>query len=205
MYTQNNEEEIIGNYFGRKVGNVLSIGENDGKTFSNALALIEKGWGALLIEPSQKVWPKLVNLHKDNKRVYLANYAIGESHVKEAVLYDSGDFLIKGTCSLLSTLKPTEMKRWGNVQFEQAKCEMITVEQALEFAPYKIYHFISIDCEGYDWEILQQIDLDVLGCECIILEHNSVPRVVNLFENYVLPHGFQRIGYNQENIIFGRK
>ena len=43
MYSQNQEEQIILDYFNDvKVGHVLDIGANDGKTFSNSLALIER-------------------------------------------------------------------------------------------------------------------------------------------------------------------
>jgi len=58
-YSQNNEQEIIENFFKRQENEgsdlvLLSIGENDGKTLSNSLACIERGWRATLVEPSKR-------------------------------------------------------------------------------------------------------------------------------------------------------
>ena len=44
MYSQNNEEQVILDYFGNKIGNLLDIGANDGITLSNSRKLIELGW-----------------------------------------------------------------------------------------------------------------------------------------------------------------
>ncbi len=37
-YSQNQEQQVILDYFGNKVGRLLSIGENDGETLSNSRA-----------------------------------------------------------------------------------------------------------------------------------------------------------------------
>ena len=163
-YSQNREDEIIANWFGQYVGTVLEIGANDGVTYSNSLHLIEKGWSAVLVEPSARVFWKMCDRHKGSKNVIVVNAAIAE-HVGSGVLYDSGDFLLKGTSSLLSTMKPSEIKRWGDVQFEETHISVLTFYQLLQDVPYKQFDFISIDCEGYDLEVLRQIELDSVGCK----------------------------------------
>jgi FkbM family methyltransferase len=202
-YSQGNEQEIVGAYFGAYVGTLLDVGSNDGITYSNSLALIHRGWGAVLVEPSEKVFPKLNNLHERNEKVVLVNAAIG-NHNGPAKLFDSGDFLLKGTCSLLSTLKKEEIKRWGDVVFEEIDATVITFERLLEEVPYKTFQFISIDCEGFDLEVLRQIDLDAVECKCICIEHNSFPHILSQIKEYVHPFGLKQIGYNAENIIMAR-
>ena len=68
MYSQNNEERIILNYFLNRKGNFLDIGANDGITLSNVRALAEMGWKGCLIEPSKKAYNKAVENYKQYKR-----------------------------------------------------------------------------------------------------------------------------------------
>ena len=201
-YGQNFEDKIISHWFGQYVGTLLDVGANDGRTYSNSLHFIQKGWKAVLIEPSEKVFPKLAELHEKNENVFTVNVAIGNRN-ERSMLFDSGDFLLKGTCSLLSTLKKEEIKRWGDVTFEEIEVDVITFGSFLElFSPYKKFQLISIDCEGYDLEVLRQIELDSVGCKCICVEHNSSPHILSQIKEYCSSFGLSKIlAMNAENII----
>ncbi len=59
MYSQNNEEQIIIEYFKDFKGHLLDIGANDGLTLSNSRKLIELGWTGDLVEPSPNAFQKL--------------------------------------------------------------------------------------------------------------------------------------------------
>lgn len=204
-YSQNNEELIVGQYFGQFVGTLLSIGENDGETLSNALALIEKGWSAELVEPSPQVFPSLCNLHQYNNKVNCHQVAIGD---RNAIVpfYDSGELLKNGDRALLSTAKMEETKRWtgAGTTFEEIKTVMMTFESFMDRSSNKTFDFISIDAEGFDMLILRQMDLYQLKCRCLCIEHNSLPAIVANIREHCFPFGFKEIGYNQENIIFAR-
>jgi len=204
MYTgQNLEDQKVAAWFGQYVGTVLEIGANDGVTYSNSLYLIENSWAAVLVEPSEKVFPKLAKLHQGNNRVFCINAAIGD-HDGQGMLLDSGDFLIKGTCSLLSTLKPEETKRWGDVSFEETEVSVITFDTLLDRLPFHMrrFDFISLDAEGMDLDILRQINLDKVGCKCICVEHNSYPHILSQIKEYCVPFGLKNIlTMNAENII----
>lgn len=206
MYSQNDEEEIIGRYFGKFIGTLLSIGENDGQTLSNVYALIEKGWSAELIECSPQVFPALANLHQYNTRVFCHELAIGDRN-GEVTLFDSGELLGKGDRALVSTLDYTETKRWQslNMPFAEQKVNMVTFDEFMrEYAHYKSYDLISIDAEGFDLIILRQVPLDRLGCQCLCIEHNSIPANVANIREYTRSFGLKEIGFNQENIILAR-
>jgi len=203
MYSQNNEEQVILDYFKEFKGNLLSVGENDGKTLSNALALIELGWKAVLVEPSPVAFKKLKELHNGNPDITLCNVAIGQYDGK-ATLNESGyHFPDKSDVGLLSTLVPSEMTRWRNVQFEEVDVDVVTYQTFISTLEDKDFDFISIDAEGMDYEILKQIDLTHTKCLCI--EHNSNMFYKELMRKYCAQYGLDKLIYKSaENIILAR-
>lgn len=205
QYSQGGEQNAIGNCFGNKIGNCLSIGENDGQTFSNVLALIEKGWGAYLVEPSPTAFRKLVDKHLNNKNVFWANIAIGENN-GAAKMYDSGTHLNNGDTSLLSTLKKSETDRWaGTTTFEEIEVEVWSFRKLMRESPFETYDFISIDAEGNDLLILKQMNLISLGCKCICIEHNSDDILLTEIKNICSSYGLNKVLLkNAENIIMSK-
>jgi len=202
-YSQNNEDQIIHDYFGIGKINVLSIGENDGKTLSNVLRSIEDGASALLVEPSLKAFYRLQDLHMDNARVHMLNVAIGTEDTTMD-FFESGEHLGKGDVSLLSTLNESELDRWksSGEEFTKTKTEVISFASLMELSPFKTFDLISIDAEGYDLQILKQIDLERLGCKMLIIEANSDIILREYITTYCELHGLKLLTYNTENLIF---
>ena len=79
-YSQNNEEEVILNYFDGKIGTFLDVGANDGVTLSNTRALAERGWRGVLIEPSPKAFALLKENYKGKDGFYFYPFALGETN-----------------------------------------------------------------------------------------------------------------------------
>ena len=202
---QNLEDKTVAEWFGQYTGTLLSIGENNGEIFSNALELIERGWTAVLCEPSPKVFPALCNLHQYNSNVVCCEVAIGDKNGK-AILFDSGELLGIGDRALVSTAKKEETERWASLKmpFEEVEVDMVTWDTFLEGCPHQKFQFISIDAEGYDLTILRQMDLDRLDCKCLCIEWNSLPNILYQIMQYCSPLGFKEIGKNQENVILAR-
>jgi FkbM family methyltransferase len=196
-YSQNNEEGIVLEYFGSHTGRVLEIGANDGKTLSNSLALIERGWEAVLVEPDPVAYARLLELHKDNSRVQCFPIALGNA-VGNMEFHSSGTLLNTDDISLVSTLVPKELKRWRNVEFRSILVDVTDWEhfQANQFR----YDFISIDAEGMDLEIVKQMDLQKLGCRMLCIEWNSKDR--HLYDGLILPQGYTLYAMNAENLIY---
>lgn len=201
MYSQNNEEEIILNYFGGMLGNynVLDIGANDGKTLSNSYALIKCGWGGMLVEPSPIAFAKLCRTHAKHQDVYCYEKAVGSFNGK-VILHDSGTHLNAGDTSLVSTIKESEKKRWVNEKFKEVEVDCVTVETLLSLCPIKMFDFITIDAEGVDLEILAQMDLKALGCKCICVEWNGKDE--ERFDALITRFGLKQIHKNAENLIY---
>lgn len=205
MYTQNDEEKIILAYaekFERShgPGNLLSIGENDGYHLSNALALIERHWKAILVEPAPKAFAKLQYRHKDRENVYCYNVAIADFD-GAATLFDSDSHLNDGDTSLLSTLKKEETKRWlGSQTFEQVEVRVQTMREFMYQKPFSILDFISIDAEGYDLDILKQINLISTKTSMVIVEWNGNDFAE--FDDHFKRHYFKLHHKNAENLIY---
>lgn len=204
MYSQNNEEKIILDYFGSEfTGMVLDIGANDGKTLSNSLACIERGWSALLLEPSEKAFNKLHDLHCAN--MYAVTYKLGIGTKTGFVnFYSSGEHLGQGDTDLLSTAKESELKRWDgtNNKFEKTEVLLSTFEDFLKLLlpETKKFDLISIDVEGLDYDVLIQIDLNEVKCKMLIVETNSIDD--QKYIDYCLKFGMKLHHKNHENLIF---
>lgn len=198
MYSQNQEEAIILQYFLNKKGTFLDIGANDGVTLSNVRALAELGWSGDLIEPSKKTFDKAVVNYKDYRNIYLHNCAISDK-TGHFDFYESGEHLGTGDHSLLSSLKEDETKRWTKEQFTKTTVNSFTFRDWLNLSKHKYFDFISIDAEGYDYEILIQMNLKRLKVKMFCVEHNG--NKINQFVDYGLQYNFKVIHANNENLI----
>jgi FkbM family methyltransferase len=197
-YSQNNEQDIILQYFGNRKGFFLDIGANDGITLSNTYALQLQEWKGVLIEPSEEAFNRI----KVRYGVQKFNVAIGTED-GHCTFHEMGNHLNAGDVSLLSTIKKTELKRWPGVEFKERMTEVWTYKTLLKHSPLKFFDFISIDAEGVDYEILEQIDLKYTDMVCI--EHNSNSDLFQLIKTYCNNAGLYKCLLNNlENVIWAR-
>lgn len=201
-HSQNNEEQLIKQYFGDEIGTFLSLGENDGKTLSNVYACVERGWAGTCVEPSVKCFNKLEALHKDNLRIECFNVAIADK-CSYLEFYESGEHARQyygENHSLLSSLKKEETTKWQAETFIPTIVKAIDFKTLVESSKYKAWDLISIDCEGYDFEILTQIDLDGVGCRMLIVENNGTEQ--DKYINYCTKFGMVLYATTPQNLIF---
>ena len=199
MYSQNNEEQFILKYFHSKPkGTFLDIGANDGITLSNSHALALNGWSGLLFEPSKTASNKANELYKDNLSVKVYQIAVTDFN-GESTMHESGTHLNQGDTSLLSTLQLMETKRWVNETFTPVQVETWDFKTLMKKSRTNVFNFITIDAEGYDYIILEQIDLTAVGCEMICIEHNGVE--IDKYIAYCAGYGMKEVMRNAENLI----
>lgn len=205
MYSQNNEEQAILDYFGNSVGTFIDIGANDGLTLSNTRALAEREWCGVLVEPSPTAFRRLKQLYGDAKKgcFYLYEVALG-NHNGQSTLHDSGTLLKTGDTSLVSTLIEEEKKRFQHVlTYEPVQVKTFRWKTFLNRSSIKKFDFVSIDCEGLDLDILIQMDLTDVKCLCI--EHNGHQPLKDAYTEYCGKFGLNKIIYTSaENLIFAR-
>lgn len=198
MYSQNDEERRIADYFGGYIGRFLDIGANDGITLSNTHALALLDWSGVCVEPSPAAFARLTALYAERPDIVCINAAIG-TESGTMTLHESGEHLGRGDVALLSTLIDAELLRWDREEFMSVEAKVMTYAEA--FAGQK-FDFISIDAEGMDIAIFQQIDLDAAECGMCIVEVNTSN--ARPFIEHARKHGMRAAHRNAENIIFIR-
>lgn len=206
MYSQFDEDLIIGKYF-QDISNgvFLDIGANDGKSYSNTYQLFLNGWEGVCLEPSKTVFPHLEELYKKHPHIQLYNFGISDKlseldlHINSAPKGDT-----EAIPGILSTLHEGEKVRFFGFDWFVEKCDFVTFEFFLKISEHKTFDFINIDCEGHDYVVLSQIDLDKVGCRLICIEHNEESYKKDQYIKYCESFGFSIIGETKINILLGR-
>jgi FkbM family methyltransferase len=195
MYSQNNEEAVITQYFNGITGNFLDIGAYDGKTFSNTYRLVELGWSGICFEPSPSVFPNLQETHRDNPRITLVQSAISD-HTGKQIFYDSnGD--------AISTFDEGHKRRWeesAHSVFSEVEVDTTSVEDMFNTYGYD-FDFINLDVESRNWEIFREFDFSKMPkLKLICVEHDGF---IEAMLQIMRPFGFYEIARNAENLIAG--
>lgn len=202
MYSQNLEEQVILKHFGDRKGTFLDIGANDGRTFSNSLALVERGWKGACVEASPLAFERLKKEH-EGKGIELNNIALA-SYDGEIVLHESGELIGKGDVALVSSAVEKELRRWDalNIPFQSIKVPCLSFASFIRLSSFKTFDFISIDIEGMELEVLPQMDFEALKTKMVCVEWNSQNGL--RYSAILKPFGFRLIHKNLENLIYVR-
>jgi FkbM family methyltransferase len=174
-YSQYGEDKIVSEYIKNSyIGNILDIGANDGKILSNSLHFIENGWGGTLIEAAPKPFNKMVEIHKENDKVQCLNMCLSDV-TEKFTFYHNVTHLNKNDSDLLSTISKDSFlgsSKSGN-PFDSFEINCYRFDEIKEKLLYNSYQIISIDIEGYDYQVLSQINLEEFECEILIIEYNN--------------------------------
>lgn len=200
-YSQNDEDKLIAEYFGDYVGTVLDIGANDGETFSNSLKFIQSGWSATLVEPSEKCFKQLKQLHGSNPYVEVFNVGVG-AQCGTFMFHESGEHIGNGDHSLVSTFDERELSRWTKETFKQIPIQVIDVAKLVELSKHGAWDYITMDIEGLETVVLPQMDLT--QCKCLCVEYNGKSDLLQFYTSIASKFGLKEFHRNNENVIYGR-
>lgn len=193
MYSQAIEDEIALEYFGNNIGRLLEIGAYHPTTFSNSRALIEKGWDAVLVEPSPDCYKTIWEFYKKDKSVSVVNVAIGK---------ENGFIDFWNSEGAVATAYKPHYDIWKERQLDYNQIKVPCTDWNKFYKTYGgIYHFISVDAEGFDYDIITQIDFNETRTELICAEYTYKGEEIY---KYLLDFDFKPIYQNSENIIMGR-
>lgn len=196
MYSQNNEEEVLLRHL-PATGRALDIGAYDGKTFSNTLALIEKGWDAVLVEPSPHSFINLAQLHKGNPKIQLVHALVDVEPSPLVKFWNTAD--------AIGTSEKAHYEIWKNqAGYQEIWTPTISVAALLNAFPGE-YTFVNVDTEGSTGRIFDALPLDKMGYPCVCVEHNSRER--DIIQETIIRYNakgakYRRVLDNSENFIY---
>lgn len=209
-FSQGDEQKWVTEYFGMTGSFVegrqqtfLDLGANDGETLSNTRALALKGWRGLCVDASPLAAQRLMQLYRDSETVQTYWTGVGEE-AGTMTFWESGTHLKNGDVGLLSTFNEADMLKWktSGEEFTKTMVPVVTVAQLLDAARVTTFDFISIDIEGKDLCVLQQLDLTALQCKMVIVEVNA--QDTTPFVAHCRKHGLRYVRRNGENLCFQR-
>jgi len=153
-YSEHNEDEFIGRYFeGVTAGFFVDIGANDGVKGSNTRQLYDKGWSGVCVEPATDSFAALQVNYAGSDRVRLVHGAVTDISVP-ITFYEHSKIEL---CGLNSA-----HKRWAGL-FDEGTWKEIQVQsfRLSDLALPPAFDFLSVDTEGGDLLILQQLNENI--------------------------------------------
>ncbi len=193
-YSQNSEQDIILTHFNGRIGTFLDLGAFDGIRLSNVRALAELGWSGVMVEPSPGVFIKLKENYKDFPLIELYECAVGDV---------TAELPFQNNENAVGSFHKHETKRWEGVEtFDEIPVQCIEINELIAKSKYKQFDFISIDCEGVDYDIAIRLNYDTLGTKMVCIEFNGVDQA--RYDAIFLKFGFKLLHKNAENLIYAR-
>ena len=172
FYSQFRQDEFLETIFkGFKHGIFVDVGAHDGKTFNNTLYFEEThGWTGTNIEPIPAVYEKL---RTNRPNCLNMNYAIDEADGEADFVCNTGHTeMLSG---LYEHLDPRHISRIKEENKEfAAEPTIITVptKRLESVISYKHVHYLSIDVEGAEKQVINSINFDKLYIDVIGFENN---------------------------------
>jgi FkbM family methyltransferase len=162
-YSQFNEDIIAKKYTPEKYGFYLDIGSGDPVRGSNTFSLYKKGWRGILIDPL----PKNIFLNKLIRRKDKSIQGFVGKTKSEITFYELDPY------EYSTAVEPRALELIKN---KDAKLVQITLQSSVVISELDLNFdqnnpsLLSIDCEGYDFEILKTIEFKKYKFRIVIIE-----------------------------------
>ncbi len=165
---------------------IVQIGSNDGKTGDPIFPLLQKNksWKALFVEPVPYSFEKLKANYPNEDRFSFENVAINQGepltfywvdHSAKSKLPDLPYWFDQlGSFNRQHILNHFDGALEPFIRSEVL--EGLTLPQLLERNKVEKINILHIDTEGYDWKILQQLDLNKYQSDFILMEYNHLSK-----------------------------
>lgn len=215
MYSQGDEEKFLWEFFGKyhpHYQTFCDIGAFDGKGHSNTRKLFEAGWNGVLVEPDPNSFARLQANYANCKNIKLIQTAVGNISKRsrkitinipaDSRVLDANTYPYVYSLGEYSTCIDQEKGRWPFI----TNWSKITVDLTplSEILPPKT-DFLSIDCEGMDYEALESANLTEPNLPMLIMvEDNQNPIVRKQCDDYLKGFGYKMLHNNSTNTSWGK-
>ena len=152
-------------------GYVVEVGANDGVFCSNSYPFIQRGWRAALVEPNPAMQEKLQLLYGRNDKVKSFGVACGAEDGSSRL------FLGRNGEDGYATLSTEDSWWYKETRSEESVPVTVTrLDSILDSAGCpQIFELLSIDTEGFDYDVLQGLDFRRFRPKVIITEDEKPP------------------------------
>ena len=203
-YSQTGQDKFLEeNVFkGFKGGFFMDIGAHDGIWINNTFYFDKNHqWTGINIEPIPEVFEKLV---KNRSTCINLNCAVSnESKIAEFILNTGHTESISG---LLENYDPRhkirlqkEINNYGG-ETKILKVETKTIESILLEKNVKHIHYLSIDVEGAEFEVIKSINFDNVFIDVIDFENNYEDTTLPII-NYLIDKGYSVLKHYTDIIM----
>ena len=164
---------------------VVQIGSNDGKTDDPIYSLLmeNQSWKALLVEPVPLLFDRLRSNYPDGKRFLFENVAVSESagllpfyHISPAAKEANAG--LPFWYDQIGSFDRQHINRHFGAELDQfvttINVPTLRLPELLERNGIEAIELFHIDTEGYDWIVLQQLDLKRYAPSVILFEHRHL-------------------------------
>lgn len=203
-YAQNFEDVMLRRVF-RDVENgfYVDVGAWEPDIDSVTKVLYDSGWHGINVEPGP-VFPRLA--HRRPRDINL-QLALGAQEGRLTLHVHHSDNTVLGTSTLQSGVR-SEMQQ-GNVRIEECEVEVRTLAQILDaHATGRHIHFLKIDAEGAEFDIIQGADWQRHRPELLVIEAtrpNSPERNDAAWSPLLTAAGYQGVWFDGLNAWFLRE
>ena len=173
-YSQIQQDRILQEkyFFRQEIGFFVDVGAEDGKSGSNSLFFEEKGWKGICIEPHPESFAKL----KQTRKCLCLPVAI--SSTQGSMTFTKIDGPASALSGLSQSYDPRHKERIERELQEKGgnktEIEVPTepLKRIFQREGVKEVHYLSIDVEGAELEVLKSIDFDEVFIHVIDIENN---------------------------------
>jgi FkbM family methyltransferase len=179
---------------GLRNGIFIDIGAHDGVSFSNTVFLEKQlGWTGLAVEPMPDVFERLSR----NRSCIKVNGCISADSRKASFLKISGySEMLSG---LVRQYDPrhldrisTEIQAHGG-SAEETEVQCYRLNELLERYGLRDVHYLSMDVEGAEYDILRSFDFEAVNIRVWGIENN--------YHDHRIPRLMKRMGYQMTAVV----
>ena len=221
-------ENFFDLYFSLRNPFVVQIGANDGRTHDSLFQYISKGQlSGLLVEPQVDIFERLKNNYNThtNTELKFANVAVGEKDgeipfyrinpdlVMEGMEYKASsgssfyrDQIVGNVKNRLPPVRTNVLKHISDNPddyIQEVSVRVSTLESLFrEYSVDKI-DFLLIDCQGFDYKILKQLDFERFSPDIINYEHGLLSAEELLESRRLLEsHGYKYFVHSADTCAY---
>jgi FkbM family methyltransferase len=159
----------------------IEIGAYDGESNDPIYKLVKRfRWSGVLIEPQKDQFDLLIKNYQGVDGLYFENIAIAEKDGTKSFFgvrsteYDNNTHGQLNSFKKDVILKHRHLVKNLDERIYETKVKSLTLASLVKKYSIIKLNVISIDTEGFDFEIIKQIDFNSLKPEIIIFEHKHL-------------------------------